>query len=174
MFKLHREEKPMKSRIGFNTTALILIFMIAGCASFRSPVKKASDSLTQKAMQFSPPQGRAAVYVVRPFGFVGAGLPMHLLIDHQEFGKLPAGTFLYGEISPREHILESADFTGLKSHSIKFTAEEGKSYYIYATVGWNLHLDILTEDEGKRLVTKYELSGDNKFDYGDEVPAIPQ
>jgi hypothetical protein len=164
----------MKNHIGLMVTMLVFAFLTTNCASFRSPVKKASDSFTQKAMQFSAPPGRAAIYVIRPFGFVGAGLPMHLLIDHTEFGKLPAGTFLYGEITPREHILETADFTGCKSRFIRFMAEEGKCYFVYATVGWSLNLDVLSEDEGKRLVSKYELSGDNKFDYGNEVPAIPK
>ncbi len=164
----------MKNHLGLMATVLLLAFLTTGCTSFRSPVQKASDSFTQKARQFSAPPGRAAVYVIRPFGFVGAGSPMHLLIDHREFGKLPAGTFLYGEVSPREHILESADFPGCKSRFIRFMAEEGKCYFIYATVGWSLNLDLLSEDEGKRLVNKYELSGDNKFDYGDEVPTIPK
>jgi len=162
------------ARLWLMATVILLVFLTAGCASFRSPVKKASDSLAQKALQFSPPPGRAAIYVIRPFGFVAAGSPMHLFIDHREFGRLPAGTFLYGEVSPREHILETADFPGCKSRFIKFTAEEGRCYFIYATVGWSLNLDILSEEEGRRLVSKYELSGDNKFDYKDEVPTIPK
>lgn len=164
----------MKNDIRHMGIVLLLAFLAAGCASFRSPVQKASDPFTQRARLFSPPSGRAAVYVIRPFGFVGAGLPIPVFIDHKEFGKLPAGTYLYGEIQPREHILELAEFSGVKNASLGFKAEEGTCYFYYATVGWSLNLESLPDDEGKRLVEKYELSGDNRFDYGDKVPTIPK
>ena len=162
----------MKNNTRHMAIVLLLAFLAASCSSFRSPVKKASDTFTQKARQFSPPPGRAAVYVIRPFGFVAAGSPMTIFMDHRKFGKLPAGTFLYGEVLPREHILESAEFPGVQNASLRFKAEEGRCYFFYATVGWNLNLETLPDDEGRRRVEKYEQSGENTFEYKDEVPTL--
>jgi len=166
---------PVKNRIRHMAIVLLLAFLAAGCASLRgAPLQKASDTFTRRAGQFSPPPGQAAIYVIRPFGFAGAGSSMSIFIDHKKFGKLPVGSFLYGEIQPREHILESAEFSGVKNASLRFKAEEGRCYFFYATVGWNLNLESLPDDEGKRFVNKYEQSGDNMLDYGNEAPTIPK
>ena len=163
----------MKVDFRFPLTALLLAFLAAGCASLRgAPLKKPSEAFAGKALQFSPPPGQAAVYVIRPFGFAGAGSSMSVFLDHKPFGKLPVGSFLYGEVLPREHFLELAEFTGVKNASLRFRAEEGKCHFFYATVGWNQSLDALPEDEGKRLVQKYEQSGENQLDYGKEIPAL--
>jgi len=165
----------MKNNIRHPIIMLLVASLAAGCTSLRgAPLRKASDTFTQRAVQFSPPPGQAAVYVIRPFGFAGAGSHMSIFMDHKKFGKLPVGSFLYGEVLPREHLLESAEFPGVKNASLRFKAEEGKCYFFYATVGWNLNLEALPDDEGKRLVLKYEQSGDNMLDYGNEVPTIPK
>jgi hypothetical protein len=157
-------------------TVIMVLFalLLSGCgASLRTrPLVNASDAITKKAQQFSPSPGQAAIYVIRPFGFAGAGSEMNIFIDHKEFGQLPVGSYLYGEILPREHTLESANFIGGGTASLRFKAEEGRCYFFYATVGWHLNLEPLSEEEGKKLVGKYEMSGRNSFDYGDKGPSI--
>ena len=147
----------------------------AGCASLRiGPLKMPSDAFAAKARDCRPPPGWAAVYVIRPFGLAGAGSPLPVFLDHKPFGKLLVGSFLYAEIAPREHFLELAEFPGAENFSHRFTAEDGKCHFFHATVGFRLKLEPLPEEEGRRLVSEYDQSGDNQLDYGRESPDLPK
>jgi hypothetical protein len=155
----------------FALCILATVFFVAGCASFGAPVTKSSEILDSQARKFSPPAGRAAVYVIRPYQFVAAGSPITLFIDHGDFGAIPPGSFLYGEILPREHSLEA----GIKGISgvtpYQFKAEEGRCYFFYTEVNLgSVTLESISDEKGKDLVAKYKLSGQNKFDKGDEAP----
>lgn len=164
----------MEIRAKLVPVVCLLALAATGCASLRtSPLKTPSDAFAAKAREFRPPSGWAAVYVIRPFGLAGAGSPMPVFLDHKPFGKLLVGSYLYAEIAPREHVLEVAEFKGAKNFSLRFTAEEGKCHFFHATVGFGLNLEPLPEEEGRRLVNKYEQSGDNQLDYGREIPDLP-
>jgi hypothetical protein len=164
----------MKSDIRSLPIALLLSFLLSGCASF----KTASGIYTEKARQFSPPPGRAALYVIRPNQFIAAGSYIGVFIDHDKLGRLPPQSFLYAEITPREHILELAEVSNSKNTSVRFKAEEGKCYFYRAEVkagfGGTLALESFSEGEGKDLVRNYEQSGYNEFDYGNKVPTVPK
>lgn len=155
----------------FALCILSMALFITGCASFGAPITKSSGILDSQARKFSPPAGRAAVYIIRPKQFVAAGSPIKAFMDHEDFGAIPPGSFLYGEILPREHSLEA----GIKGISevtpYRFKAEEGKCYFFYTEVNMrSVTLEPVSDEKGKDLVTKYKLSGQNKFDTGDEAP----
>jgi hypothetical protein len=153
----------------------LVVLACAGCASLRTgPLETPSDAFSSRAKDCRPPPGWAAVYVIRPFGLAGAGSPLPVFLDHKPFGKLLVGSFLYAEIAPREHLLELAEFKGAENFSHRFTAQEGKCHYFHATVGFQLKLEPLPEEEGRQLVKKYDQSGDNQLDYGREVPDLPK
>jgi len=165
----------MKIRVELVLVLLVLALASGGCAQLRTgPLKAPSDAFAAKARECRPPPGWAAVYVIRPFGLAGAGSPMPVFLNHKPFGKLLVGSFLYAEIAPREHFLELAEFKGAENFSQRFTAQEGKCHYFLATVGFRLELEPLTEEEGRRLVNKYDHSGDNELDYGRETPDLPR
>lgn len=144
--------------------------LVAGCPRFPT----ASEGYTKKARQFSPPPGRAGLYVMRTAQFVAAGSPINVFLDHKKFGSLPPPSFIYAEILPREHVLELAEVSGCKNISIRFTAEEKKCYFYLAEVHMGfgkgtMTLEPLSEEEGRELVNKYEQSKINAFDYKDEI-----
>lgn len=169
----------MKVNVTLKVIVPFLILLTAGCAGFSGPVVKSSDTLNQSARQLQPPPGKALVYVFRPQQFVAAGQAIPVFIDHERFGGLPPGTFLYGEIMPREHILEAAEMRGVKeAASLRFKADDGKCYFFSTKVsmglGGVLSIESISEEEGKKLITKYKLSGDNKFETGDHIPTMPK
>jgi len=159
-------------------TFIALSLFLAACGSSWVSFPKASSIYTQKARQFSPPPGRAALYVIRPNQFVAAGSPITVFIDHNKFGRLPPPSFIYAEIMPREHLLELAEMGGAGSTSIRFKAEEGKCYFYLAEVKFSvpasMHLELLPEKKGKELVNTYEQSAYNEYDYGQKVPTLPK
>lgn len=155
----------------FALCILSSVFFVAGCASFGAPVTKSSEILDSQARKFSPPAGRAAVYLIRPSQFVAAGSPITAFMDHEDFGAVPPGSFLYGEILPREHSLEVGIKGINKITPLRFKAEEGKCYFFYTEVNLrSVALELISDEKGKDLVEKYKLSGQNKFDTHDEAP----
>ena len=90
--------------------------------------------------------------------------------------SLSPPSFIYGEILPREHILELAEVSGAKNTSLSFKAEEGKCYFFFAEVKLSgaMSLEALSDEKGKELVNKYGQSAYNEYDYGDKVPTTPK
>jgi hypothetical protein len=156
-----RKVKTMKLSTKLMTITLFFIFLIAGCRSFPT----ASDNYTQKARQFKPAPGWAGVYVLRPNQFVASGSNIKVFLDHKKVGMLPPGSFIYGEVMPREHFLELAEMPGAANKSLRFKAEEGKCYFFKTEVGFARQIiELLSEEEGKELVKSYRQSGFNEFD----------
>lgn len=140
---------------------LFFLLLMTGCRSF--PV--ASDSYTKKARQFNPTPGWAGLYVLRPNQFLAAESNIKVFLDHKKVGMLPPGSFIYGEVMPREHFLELAEMPGCANKSLRFTAEEGKCYFFKTEVGFARQIiELLSEEEGKELVKSYKQSGFNDFD----------
>lgn len=159
----------MKRYLEFKMLMLLIVFITSGCAGFGAPIIEASKSLDLKAREFNPPEGRAAIYIIRPYQFVAAGSPIHVYLDHEKFGEVPPGSFIYGEILPREHTIELAEMTGLENTTLQFTAEAGMCYFFYSEINLRSQgLEGISSDKGKELVNKYKLSGQNKFDIGRE------
>ena len=148
------------------------VLLVPGCP----PFPKASDELTGQARQFSPSPGRAAVYVVRPAQFVAAGSFIGLWIDHKKIGRLPPRSFLYTEVLPREHVIELTEVVNVKNASQRFMAEEGKCYFFTAEVllSGSMSLSVLSEKEGRQLVSDYDQSGYNTFDAEKGSPEKPR
>jgi hypothetical protein len=139
----------------------LLILQITGCSS----VPDASPAMKQQALSFTPPPGKAGVYVVRPYHMMGAAILNNISLDYQVFGALGTSSYLYGTVSPGLHTLRCAD---LPSVSIApFTAEAGKNYYFEARgslTANSILVKPISETDGQAYVRKFKLSGKNRFE----------
>lgn len=155
----------MKNQVCLFLAGLLAVSVL-GCRSMVE-VRPASGALLQRATQFQPPPDKAAVYVIRRGGFAGSGTPIEVHLDGTRFGSVPIYTYLYGEVSPSEHVLGlsmRAPAFNPKPLEDRFTAEASRCYFFEASVGSGFKLKALDEAEGKRLVGKSTLSGDNRFE----------
>ena len=144
---------------------LVLLLSAPGCVQFGAQVKKSSADINQRAMAFSPPSNKVGIYIMRPKQFVAAGSAVPVFLDHDRFGSLPPGSFLYCEPLAREHVLELAEMPGAVSTSLRFKTEAGRCYFFYSKVVLGgFHLEVVSEEEGKERLRKYKLSGDNVFE----------
>jgi hypothetical protein len=173
----HEKERgnTMKNSAKLIAITLFLLFLVTGCRSL--PV--ASDSYNQKALQFKPTPGWAGVYILRENQFVASGSHIKVFLNHKKVGMLYPKSFIYGEIMPREHSLELAEMPGAKNTSLRFKAEEGKSYFFNTKVAAGFLIgsqviEVLSEEEGKERVKTHEHSGFNEFDAaGKDAGAVP-
>jgi len=146
--------------------AMVLAISSMGCKSISAPVRPSSSALAQRAVQFSPPPGKAAIYVIRPAQLVAAAQPMDVQLDNVRFGSVPPLAYLYGEVDPSEHCLVFTMRVGPSgTREYKFTVEAGRCYFfdVAVRVG-GFRIKAIDEAEGRKLVQKYELSGDNRFE----------
>jgi hypothetical protein len=146
--------------------------LLAGCAS----VPPGSNDLTQQALTFSPPPGKANLYVIRPYNVVGSVGLWTVTLDFNEIGTVGLRSYLYGAIAPGEHVL-GPTIQGTSPNRLKFTAEAGRNYFFKVTpnfsfAGWGF--DALDEAEGRERVQEYTLSGDNRFELEGAAPVAPR
>lgn len=151
-------------------TALLglLIMQMTGCeAPSPTSVPEGSAAMKQQALSFTPPPGKAGVYVIR----VDGGPNVHVSLDYQEFGSLQAKSYLFGLVASGKHALGPSDINLLDSGSlaVRFTAESGKNYYFKATGSGNsnpvdVHVVPISETNCQAYVREFKLSGENRFE----------
>ena len=137
----------------------LLILQMFGCMS----VPEGTPAMKQQALSFTPPPGKASVYIIRPYRFTGSAGLFNVSLDYQEFGSLETSSYLFGVVTPGEHVLRMPHALGVRA---PFTAEVGRNYFF--TVMQRLtgyHLDQTTEADGQAYVRKFKLSGDSRFEY---------
>jgi hypothetical protein len=137
-----------------------------GCKEMSAPVRSGSTSLAARAARFAPPPGQAAIYVIRRPQLVASGAAVDVHLDQVRFGSVPPYAYLYGEIGPAQHTLElSLQVCRTKPLRHPFTVEAGRCYYFDIAVRMGgFHLEPIPEADGKKVVQKYSLSGDNRFE----------
>ncbi|HMG81396.1 MAG TPA: hypothetical protein VK559_00040 [Ferruginibacter sp.] len=129
-----------------------------------SSSKKERRSEDSAAKKFAPIQGKAIVYILRPSIYAYA-VPM----------KLECDTFLVGWVAPKTYlytILDSGTYLFKASSEDEFdmqlTLQPGKIYYLAeeAVMGVmyaRTKLSLLTEEEGKKYLTKCMVSKSNTY-----------
>ena len=145
-----------RSSLG-RAVGIAALLLVTGCAT----VPKASDRLVQQSRTFGPPPGKANVYVIRPYNFIGSGLLWTVTLDFRAFGTLGLRSYLYGFVEPGEHFVGSST-PGGSPNRVRFTAVEGRNYFFKISPGWNI--DPLDEQAGRSRVLDYTPSGDNQFE----------
>jgi hypothetical protein len=157
------ETAPRRSRqfSWLATTLLgVLITQITGCTS----VPEGSPEMKQQALSFTPPPGKAGIYVVRPFKMVGGAVLTGISLDYQVFGVLHTSSYLYGTVSPGQHTLRSSD-KQFGFEVVPFTVEAGKNYYFkYKLEIPHPVIEAISETDGQEYVRKFKLSGENRFE----------
>ena len=151
----------MKAKMTAGLLVLALV-LSSGCAS----VRKGSSKVQEQALTFTPPPGKANVYLVRTYNYVGCALLYEVGLDWQPFGSLAVETYLFAVIPPGKHILRSTN-NSVVLGDLTFEAEEGKNYYFKVGVGMggSLKMYRLDEETGKKLVQKFQLSGDSVVEF---------
>jgi Protein of unknown function (DUF2846) len=111
---------------------IVAIFSISCGTTY--PVTEVARS---SAKSFTPPKGKALLYVYRPSGFIGYALPGKIHINKQEIGKLRSGTFLAVPIDPRRMSLQAGgpyfstyDTIGQDFPEIQIDAKAGEVYFV--------------------------------------------
>lgn len=141
---------------------MLLTMHITGCAT----EPEGSPALEKEALSFNPPPDKAAIYVVRPYNFVGSGALFRVSLDYQEFGSVKTSTYLFGLIPPGQHEVRGLTEPAQSANIATFTAQAGKNYFFTIGPGWtSLDVKAIPEAEGKKYVQKFKLSGDNRFEY---------
>jgi len=66
-----------------------------------APSASASQQVLASALTPSP--GKSALYVFRPYNFVGSALMLSIFADNQNAGSLTANTYVRAELEPGKH-----------------------------------------------------------------------
>ncbi len=136
-----------------------LSLLATGCTS----LPEGSTQIKERALSFTPPEGKAGVYT---FGRV----PQVLVnIDAVPFGTVQSGYYLYGAVPPGEHTV--AVLSGEGSSVGKFQAQSGSNYFFVVGGGW-VGLKVtkqLSEEDGRKRVRKLKLSGDSHFEFDEDL-----
>jgi hypothetical protein len=152
----------------------LLIVYLTSCGT----TPEGSSELKQQALSFTPPTGKANVYVVRPDRFSGKPLEYGVNLDLQPFGTLANNSYLYGVVLPGKHGLQGTIqkvrlLTGGQTYvsaPLNFVAEADKNYYFRLDLGgigpWSApKLVQVSETEAKSYLEKAKLSPVNRFEY---------
>ena len=146
----------------FTVAALTAVVVLSsGCAS----VPKGSAKIDEQARAFTPPPGKANLYVIRT-GNAGYAVIWDIGLDWQTFGSLAVDTYLFAVVSPGEHTLRSTTPTTVLG-ATSLVTEAGKNYFYRATLrfGGGYYLNPIDEETGRKLLAKCTLSGDSVVEH---------
>jgi hypothetical protein len=129
---------------------LAMALALSGC-SFTAPGKLANRSLEQ-ARRFTPPPGQSGIYVIRTWGFVGAGQPFTVDLDADSFGKVGTNSFLYAVVPPGLHNLRVLN----QSDGFTFSTEPDKNYFFLIASSITGRLTQIPESEGRDYVSRFK------------------
>lgn len=133
-------------------TLLVIIFLLlSGCAA---TVPVMPDSMDASAKQFSPPSGKANIYITRT-STLGFAVLFKVHLNGRLVGTIATDTYLLFEVEPKRH--QVAVITQESQDALDIRAEAGKNYFIDVEPKWGwmyarAALNSLTEVEGKAAV----------------------
>jgi hypothetical protein len=130
---------------------VLAAILLAGCAT----VPMASLEMDSSAKTFTPPDGKANIYVVRASSFGGA-ISFQVIVDGKVVGSVAPATYYLVVADPGSHSIAAT--SNENSAKAKFDAEAGRNYFfeIEATFGLmtaraSLN-QIQDEEKGKQMV----------------------
>lgn len=138
-------------------SSMIVVALLAGCASVKMEPKEASD----KAKQFAAPRaGMAGVYVYRD-SFVGKALKKDIWLDGKCIGESAPDTFFYTEASPGKHTLSTE--SEFSPNDLAIMVEAGKNYFYRQFIKMGLvkggaDLEAIPDEQAKTAVGKLALA----------------
>jgi len=101
-----------------------LAFFFTACAS----TSKATESKSDEAKTFTPPEGKGSVYLYRTGRAVGAAGQLSVKVNSIDAGGTGPGTFFKWDLKPGTYTFYSA--TGESSAIIQLDVKAGNVYYL--------------------------------------------
>lgn len=132
-------------------------FVLGGCASV--PMGNVKQDTALKNFNAPSDRDKAGIYIYRNETF-GAAIKMHVRLDGKVLGSTAANTYLYKEVEPGLHTVESlAENTDV----LKVSARKGTLSYIWQEVKmgmWSARskLHLVDEVEGRKGVLESNLA----------------
>ena len=124
--------------------AIGAVVLLATCAG----VPTAPDNAPGSTQTYQPPEGKANIYIVRPFSFLGAVNLAQVFVDGKLLGSIGVGTYFVVAVDPGQHSVVATDPQW--NAKVKLTAESGKNYFCSLAIGFSL--DQLDEKAGEKTV----------------------
>ena len=106
----------------------LAIILLSGCAS--TPTNYASTEQDKGAKEFSPPSGKASLYIYRNENF-GSLVPMPVTINNKSLGETGGKTYFKINVPPGNYTI-SGQAENLSLAEI--TTEAGKNYFVWQEV----------------------------------------
>jgi hypothetical protein len=133
---------------------LLMILIVSGCASV--PMGSLEDDV--KAKNFTPPSGKASIYIYRNENLGGA-IPMTVAVNGRTLGQTAAMTFFRLDIPSGKYNVESH---AENVSTLSLTTEAGNNYYIWQEVKMGMWmarslLQQVNETTGKEAVNQCKL-----------------
>jgi len=145
----------------FVTFALVSvgpIFLLAGCSSFKGPVRLATAERDAEAKSFVPVPGKASIYVYRNQGYMGNEV---ITVDVGSWagGRTTGKTFLRVIADPGEYVVAAR---GDETEELPIDIEGDRLYFIKlrvrpAPVTANASLQLVDDTEGMAGVRQCRL-----------------
>lgn len=138
----------------FGACFIAFIFILGGCSSI--PVASVQQSALSKT--FTPPEGKANIYIYRNES-MGGLVKMDVDLDGKTVGQTAARTFLMLEVPPGKHTLVSK---AENDSILDVVAEAGKNHFVWQEVKMGImyarnKLQIVDEPTGKAGVLECEM-----------------
>ncbi len=138
------------------STSVLALGLATGCAS----VDMADASQDAQRKTFTAPVDKAGIYVYRNENF-GAAIKMPVTVDGQVIGRTAANTYLYKEVTPGKHKLES--LTEGSENKLEVDVQAGTLTYIWQEVKMGMwaaasKLHLVSPEQGQKGVRDSKLA----------------
>jgi hypothetical protein len=126
--------------------------------------------MKRRALSFSPPAGKANIYVIRPGMLLGGAGLWSVNLDSSEFGMVETESYLHGYVSPGVHTLRAPATGELAAKRTVFTAQAGRNYFFRIVPHYTSMIETkpISEAEGRDYVRRYKLSSDSRFSLNEQ------
>ena len=144
----------MKRFAQWSWFALVVIFVLAGCASGAKHKDIASAIPTM-----ATDQGR--IFFWRNSGFFGAGIQPGILLDGKRVGESKPGGFFYVDATPGDHeVLMTTEV----EKRLTFNLARGETKYVKSTVGlgvivYRVYPELASESESLKVLPELSYIG---------------
>ncbi len=135
--------------------------LLASC----STVPMSSASADSEAKQFTPPPGRANVYITRGFG-VGSALVFQTILDGRIAGALSTNTYQLLSVPSGQHTLIVTATENVEQTTLN--VQSGRNYFVQVSVkmGWlrgRVSIQHISETEGRSMVLSSKRAAANTY-----------
>ncbi|WP_068173897.1 DUF2846 domain-containing protein [Hydrogenophaga taeniospiralis] len=148
--------KSSPTRLSFLAAAMLAASLATGCAS----VNMADATQDAARKTFTAPADKAGIYIYRN-ETMGAAVKMPVTVDGQMIGQTAANTYLYKEVAPGKHKVES--LTEGSENKMEVDVKAGTLTYIWQEVKMGMwaaasKLHLVSPEQGQKGVMETKLA----------------